>query len=256
MVHHQRTTPTTHAFSYRVHYQWFDPDRPEDLCGPSPLWSSDRPAPVRFRRRDYGARPAGGDDAPAPVPAPELGGEVRADLAPVLGAAPTGPIRMLTQLRRWGWLFNPLTVYVAWDDPTQPPVGAVLEVTSTPWYERERYAVALTGPPAGPFDASFGKSLHVSPFLGEDYRYAMRLHGDDGRIRLDLDVVDDADTIVLETVLDVQRRAATPGALARSALTAIAPTHRVTAAIHAEAARLWAKRVTVVPHPAKRKTSP
>ena len=44
-----------------------------------------------------------------------LGEQVGDALADVLGARPTGPVRMLSQWRRWGWLFNPITVFVAWD---------------------------------------------------------------------------------------------------------------------------------------------
>ena len=34
------------------------------------------------------------------------------------GTRPVGPIGVLTQLRTWGWLFNPITTYYCWDPPT------------------------------------------------------------------------------------------------------------------------------------------
>ena len=103
------------------------PDDPAALCPHHPLWSATRMSPARFRRRDYGDARTG-----------SLGERVRDELAPLLGRRPAGEVRMLTQVRRWGWLFNPITVYLVWDADPQLPVGAVLEVTNTPWKERHR----------------------------------------------------------------------------------------------------------------------
>jgi DUF1365 family protein len=87
---------------------------------------------------------------------------------------------MLTQPRTWGWLFNPITIYLAWEqDVDAGPTAALLEVTNTPWKERHLYAVELQPGPADPggprFRARFDKALHVSPFLGERYRYELQV---------------------------------------------------------------------------------
>ncbi|MGF1599280.1 MAG: DUF1365 family protein [Acidimicrobiales bacterium] len=169
-VLHHRHAPADHRFTYPVTYVWFDPHDPDDLCRHHRLWSVRRPAPVRYRRADY---LDGGTDP--------LGAAVRRRVADALGVAPDGPIRTLTQLRTWGWLFNPITVHLLWpaddptppttdDNPTQPttgpdatrptggdgsphpgpaaggaaPTAALIEVTNTPWKERHFYPVALT----------------------------------------------------------------------------------------------------------------
>ena len=155
-VLHRRLTPVRHEFSYPVSYVWLDPDAPDNLCRHHPLWSATRPAPARFRRSDYG------DGSVR-----SLATQVRADLADTLGYGPDGPVRMLTQVRRWGWLFNPITVFLAWDSEADDPVGAVLEVTNTPWKERHRYPVELRPNGPGSVTARTPKALHVSPFLDE-----------------------------------------------------------------------------------------
>jgi uncharacterized protein len=171
---------------------------------------------------------------------------------------------MLTQVRRWGWLFNPITVFLVWDvDAALPavalPVAAVLEVTNTPWKERHRYAVALqqAGDHLGALTARVDKSLHVSPFLDEAFEYAIRISGDDGdspRFELGIDVVrPGTDRAVVATALQVVRRPADRAALTRSLATRFAPTQRVSFGIHAQAARLWAKRVPIVAHPRTRR---
>ena len=242
-VVHRRHRPAVNEFAAPLSQVWIDPDAPEALCDLHPLWSAERPAPARFRRADYGDAATG-----------SLADEVRSALAPVLGGAPTGDIRMLTQLRRWGWLFNPITVYVAWDTDPDVPVGAVLEVTNTPWKERHRYPVALTRPEAsGWMTATTNKHLHVSPFLDEAFRYDIRLRGSIGQIELDIDVVPDGgDEPTLETAMSVDRRDATRASLGATLRTNPFPTHRVSAGIHAQALRLWRKRVPFVPHPSKR----
>ena len=102
-------------------------------------------------------------------------------IADQLGTRPSGAVRMLTQVRRWGWLFNPITVYVAWDRNPDVPVAIVLEVTNTPWRERHHYTAALQQVPhdgGNRYRARISKALHVSPFLDEEYEYLVELAPD------------------------------------------------------------------------------
>ena len=242
-VLHRRFTPARHEFLSRVSYVWLDPDRPGDLTDAHPLWSSSRPAPARFRRGDYADGGAG-----------SISEGVRDELESALGRRPSGPVRTLTQVRRWGWLFNPITVHVAWDADTDDPVGAVLEVTNTPWKERHRYPIVWTRE-GDWLTASVDKVLHVSPFLDESYRYDVRFRGDDDAIDLELDVIASCarhnSQSTVHTSLTVGREPATRRALTAALLTPL-PTHRVSFGIHWQALQLWLKQVPFVPHPAKR----
>lgn len=249
-VFHRRTAPTRHEFRYGVSYVWLDPDRPDELTGRHPLWSSSHAAPARFRRRDYGATTHG-----------SLADAARDELAPVLGHRPAGPVRMLTQVRRWGWLFNPITVYVVWDDDQTDrgdqgdPVGAVLEVTNTPWKERHRYPIALAREGEW-LRARTDKQLHVSPFLDEAHRYDVRLRGGADRMHFRIDVVPDgSDRPILETGVTVDRADADRRTLTGALWRRFASTHRVSIGIHWQALRLWRRRVPFVAHPSKRAPS-
>lgn len=260
VVHH-RLRPVEHRFDYPMTQVWIDPDDPGRLFDRHPLWSHRRPAPVRFRCRDH----LDGSDAP-------LGPRVRDLLAERLGRPVDGPLRMLTQPRVWGWLFNPITVFLAWDDPGAGPVAALLEVTNTPWKERHHYGLALEPVPGdepGPAPtvrSTFAKALHVSPFLDLDHTYSLTLGtgGSATMLDLSLDVIPvrppaDAGPTgpILRTRLITRRLAATqPGT--RRAMTAVLrpdrlPTHRVSAGIHRQAATLWRRRVPFVPHPDRRR---
>lgn len=247
VVHHRRTRPAVHEFSQPVSMVWIDPDRPGELFDRHPLWSARRPAPYRFRRRDYGPI---GDATPLAV-------GVRRALAESLGGEPRGPVRMLTQPRTMGWLFNPITLYFAWDDAADDPVGVVAEVTNTPWKERHRYAVPLSG--GSPSLAEFDKELHVSPFLGAPLRYRLAVGACAGRLDVSIDVLDAQQRSlppVLQTSLQLELQPADRRALTGAMLRHPFPTHRVSARIHREALHLWRKGVPFVAHPRRGAKAP
>ena len=267
-VWHRRNRPTTHEFTYPTVQVWIDPDKPEQLFGRHPLWSTDRPRPIRFRRRDYF------DGGTEPI-----GPALRSMLTERLGHRPTGPIRMLTQPRTWGWLFNPITVYLVWDagdvgdaghhGAVGQPVGAVLEVTNTPWKERVLYQTMLR-PDGDRLTARFAKQLHVSPFLGQDFTYRLSVGptaepgaietGRNLEVAVDVhqgdadlgDVGDDAEddpAALLETRLGVQLLSPSRRSMTATLFRHPLPTHRVSLGIHVQAAKLWRKRVPFVSHP-------
>lgn len=255
-VMHHRRSPTEHRFTYRVTQVWLDPDDPNDLCRHHPLWSARRPAPVWFRRTDY----LDGTTRP-------IGPQLRNLVAEATGIEATGPIRMLTQARTLGWLFNPITVYLLWDDGPEP-VAAVLEVTNTPWKERHHYAVALDAGAGSPRASDFDKVLHVSPFLDEGQRYRLvvaEAEGPNGtrRLSIDLDVVDDriqapsdnggdVEKTVVATRLVVDRYPADRTTMTNAMRAQPLPTHLVSAGIHRQALALWRKGVPFVAHPRRR----
>jgi DUF1365 family protein len=235
-LRHRRFGPTARSFDRQVSYAYLDlASIPADLDR-LPLWSARRPAPVRFRRRDY----FDGSDRP-------LDDAVRSLVADRTGVRPNGPIGLLTQLRRSGWLFNPMSVYFCHDAEGRQVETIVLEVTNTPWKERCWYVIVVDPDrPAGPWD--FPKQLHVSPFLAMDLTYRLRAAGPDDRLTLRLedrrgdDLVFAADLALRWVALD--RRRAVLSALRRPL-----STWQVSAAIYTHAARLWARRVPLHRHP-------
>ena len=171
---------------------------------------------------------------------------------------------MLTQPRTWGWLFNPITVYLIWDEGDEldnhgtAPVGAVLEVTNTPWKERTHYPLALSNGTDG-HRSSFDKQLHVSPFLDLDYLYDLAVwqepatgHGRGREVIVALKVRRSAaEQPVVETELRVLLEPPSPSSLGAVLRRNPFPTHRVSFGIHWQAAKLARKRVPFVSHPRK-----
>lgn len=258
-VWHRRNSPKVHQFTYPVNQLWLDPDDPEALCDRHPLWSASDRRPIRFRREDYFD---GGKD--------HIGTALQKMVADVVGQRPDGPIRMLTQPRTWGWMFNPITVYFLWNgDGASDPVGAVLEVTNTPWKERFLYPLGLEAS-GQKLVARFSKQLHVSPFLDEDYDYHLSVHQQPSsaashgpsqirRLLLDIDVYraeTPAKTTpsepVVQTSLNIGLHQPDRQTMRTALYKNLAPTHRVSLGIHWQAAQLAKKRIPFISHPGKR----
>ena len=182
-------------------------------------------------------------------PATPLDGAVRDLIGQRTGKRPGGPVAVLANLRTWGWLFNPISLYFCADAPVGgdpgPITSLVAEVENTPWHDRHAYVM---GPPGR---HRFTKELHVSPFLptGLDYQLCYSAPGDRLTVRLD---VLEGDRRLLTATLVLQRRALDRAVLGRILWKYPALTHRVTAGIYAHAARLRLKGAPFFTHPARR----
>ncbi|MBV8445201.1 MAG: DUF1365 domain-containing protein [Candidatus Dormibacteraeota bacterium] len=165
-VVHARFEPVVHRLRYGVTMMSLDLEELPALPFGGRLWSSSRPAVLRFRREDH----LGDPDVP-------LLRAVRDLVDAEIGHRPTGPVRVLTQPRLLGAGFNPISIYYCYDDPEALPVSVVFEVSNTPWGEMHAYAVDLRTSPAGARRARgcFAKQMHVSPLLGMDIEYRWTL---------------------------------------------------------------------------------
>ena len=233
-VRHVRRRPHPHAFAYRVAMPLLDLSELDAVFALHPLWSVERPNVVSFRRADFLGDPA--------VP---LDVAVRDLVAARLGTRPTGPIRMLAHVRTWGWLFNPMTLYLCMDAAGDRVEAVVIEVTNTPWHERHAYVLA-----GGPGERRFAKRLHVSPFFGMDQQYRLRLRETPESLVVHLSTVE-AGRTVFDATLSLRRRELGRAALGRLLWSHPAMTVRVSAAIYWQALRLRLRGTPIHRHPAR-----
>ena len=216
------------------------------------LWSTRRPALAWFRRSDYLGS--------ASVPLDEA---VRSEVERLTGRRPSGPIRVLTHLRYFGYVQNPVTFYYCFA-PDGDVVETILsEITNTPWGERHTYAVSNTTPDGEPvanssatgLDHNFDKAFHVSPFMDMDHAYTWRFSepGKTLTVHMSNYAAADAGTVkMFDATLSLQRREITGRALASVLVSYPLITARVAVGIYWQALRLWLKRVPFFVHPAKR----
>ena len=83
-----------------------------------------------------------------------------------------GPIRLLTNLRYFGCIINPISCYYCFDESERLRC-VVAEVTNTPWRERHAYVLPVA-PGDGLNTVNFSKAMHVSPFMSLDQHYLFR----------------------------------------------------------------------------------
>ena len=238
-LQHRRFGPgTTHEFAYDVAMPLLDLSEVDAVTRLHPLWSSRRVAPVWLRRTDFLGDPA--------VPLDEAVRDLVEDRA---GRRPMGPIAMLGNVRTWGWLFNPVSFYFCADVDRTGVETLVAEVENTPWHERCSYVV---GPPGR---HRFAKTMHVSPFLPMEVDYELRYTVPAERLVVHFDVMR-GDERLLGATLSLRRRALDRRGLGRLLWANPTSTHRVSAGIYAQAARLRLLGAPFHGHPARPSGSP
>ncbi len=237
---HTRFVPKPHAFAYRLFFLYLDLDELPRLFHRRWFWSADRPNLVWFRRADY----------LGPIERP-LEEAVLDRVEAKLGRRPEGPVRVLTQLRTFGYVFNPVTFYFV-HGPGEELEAIVAEITNTPWRERHAYVLdARDGGDGDELTWRFGKDFHVSPFFDMDqvYEWRFRISGE----RLDVHMTNhEGGRAVFHAGLSCGRRPITGPGLAGALLRHPLLTLRLHAAIYWQAARLFWKRMPFFTHPKKR----
>lgn len=238
-VRHHRHGPRPHAFDYRVAQLYLDLDEIEPLFERRWLWSSHRRNVAEFRRSDYLGPPG--------LPLAEA---VRQRVQRATGQRPAGPIRLLTHLRYFGLVFNPVSFYYCYAADGTTLETVVAEITNTPWRERHAYVlpVASARPEGRAWHWQFAKAFHVSPFLPMDRDYDWRFTAPADDLRVHMRVLRDGDR-EFDATLALQRRPLDAGSLARVLWRYPAMTAQVVTAIHWQALRLWLKRTPIHDHP-------
>lgn len=239
-VRHRRHAPVANHFRYRLYMLYVDLDELPRLFTRG-LWSLARRNLAWFRRADY----LGPQDVP-------LDEAVRDLVERETGRRPAGPVRMLTQVRTFGYVFNPVTFYYCFDAAGTRVESIVTHITNTPWGERFAYVHTRAGADE---DASgrrlrfhFPKAFHVSPFMRMAQDYDWRFVEPGERLVVHMEAHEDG-ARRLDATLALRRRAWSPRVLHRLLLRHPFMTFTVMGAIYWQALRLWWKRCPFIPHP-------
>ncbi len=158
-VYHQRFLPVFHGFNYSLFMMYIDLKELPTLFKPFRFWSLEHWNIASFFRKDYADREVN-----------ELEESIRNLIKKETGQSSTGPIRILTHLRYFGFIFNPVSFYYCFDNQGQTVEFIIAEITNTPWGERHSYVLDC-GTQSSPYHFHFKKSFHVSPFMPMEMNY-------------------------------------------------------------------------------------
>lgn len=235
-VRHRRLNPVLHSFRYRVFMMYLRLDELPSVFAGVPFWSARRPALAWFRRKDYM-----GDTS---VP---LDQAVRDRVEHVTGTRPRGPIYLLTNLRYFGFVMNPISCYYCFSEDESTVEHLVAEVNNTPWNERHSYVLSADSNSKW-LRCEFAKDFHVSPFHPMDMTY--RWHSNTPTEKLCLNLANyESGEKAFDATLSLRRRPLRRGTLLRLLASHPFMTLKVGAAIYFEAMRLWLKGVPFYSHP-------
>ena len=266
IVRHRRYAPVWREFRYSLYFLYLDLAEFPQLTRRGLFGWLQRFRILRFDRGDHT-----GD------PAEPLESTIRNLAEQQLGRRPPGPIRLLTQLRHFGYIINPISLYYCFNQEDTRLDCVVAEVTNTPWGERCCYVVdCLKQQPGGLYRQRSRKQLHVSPFLPMELEYRWRLTAPGRRLLVHLDDLPASPPAapgtfdlesrrhiagqarpanrLLDATLLLQRQTLTGMnlmfCLARFPLMTI----RIAVAIYLQALRLWWRKVPFHAHPGHEKT--
>ena len=226
-------TPFAYALRHRVYYFALDLSELDEIDRTLRLVGRDRRSVVRFR-----------DDDHLPVPARDIDVDIRVHLRDA-GFDPSGwSIVLVTNLRVFGYVFNPASFYLCRDAEGRLQV-VIVEVHNT---FGERHLYTLQRQPDGEsFRSGMAKAFYVSPFIGLDGRYRVHVRDDARGLRIGIDLRDD-DGPLLGTSLVLARRPLKDREVVRMLLRHPLITHRTIGLIHWHALRLRLRGARFLPH--------
>ena len=247
-VRHRRFTRKKNHLLYKVFMVYLDLQEIARVFAQSRWWSINRFNLATFRRRDY----LDGDDDRALYTAGADLGEQRN------GRRPRGPIRMLTNLRYFGYIINPITCYYCFDAAGKTLETVVAEVTNTPWKQRTHYVLSVDNNDNIDNDGNrvnhhkhrflFAKAMHVSPFQPMDLAYHWRGKTPDKDLLIHIDVKQEEQT-VMDATMVLTQQPMTPRVMHRVLLRYPWMTLKVFAGIYWQALKLFIKGVRYHPNP-------
>ncbi|EDY84658.1 conserved hypothetical protein [Verrucomicrobiia bacterium DG1235] len=232
-VMHKRQKPKQHRFAYECFVFCIDLDEIETLSKKLNLLSANKRNFYSLRDSDH---------------LREGKASIKDNVVSYLRSQgiedPIGKIELVTNLRTWGYVFNPVSFYFI-HRPDNSLLCCLAEVANT-FNEQKLYIVSQFDPNGEKLSQSHPKQFYISPFSEPDTKLNFRLSQPGKRINL---VITESDNEgeYFYSALSGERRDLTNRELSLLTLRFPFLTLKVIAAIHWQALKLYLKRIPFYP---------
>jgi len=219
------------------------------------FWSTRRMAFARFRASDHLVEFSQTND---------LRRRVEMTLSKSGIDSPIGPIRLLTQLRYFGFAMNPVSFFYCYDEAGGRVIAIIAEVNNTPWGEQHCYVIESDSKEIASGKNiqadEIDKTFHVSPFMSMQMSYRMAFSIPDKnlavKIENHLDQPDEnGESKILDVSMALKRKPITGWSLALMLAKYPLYSFKVFAAIYWQALRIYLKKIPFVSHPGSKPDS-
>lgn len=228
-VMHERLSPKRNRFEYDLFMWSLDLDEIDFWVSRLWLMGHNRWNAFSFWDRDH---------------LPRTGGRVKENVLQFLKekgiSAVIKRVQLVTHLRTFGYLFNPVSFYFCFDAENRP-VCAVAEVGNT-YGEMKLFVLGHETWTAGAFVDRQTKYFYVSPFLAHDLQFDFRLPVPGQDLKLVINTTQEGKPLLIATLTGEQVALSNKNVLTYAVRFPLIPL-QVMALIQWQALKLWCRRL-------------